>query len=913
MALSVSAQQSGSIAGKMTDGEVKGQPLPFATASIKGTEKGTTTDFDGLYQISNVEPGTYTVEFSFLGYKTRTIPDVKFEANKVTEINITLSASAAALDEVVINTVRRKDSEIALLLEQKRASKIKESIGARELAELGVSDAATATSKISGVSISEASGNIFVRGLGDRYLYTTMNGLPVPSDDVQNKNIDLALFPTRVTQNLSISKTFSADSYADQSSGAINIDTRELDGNEEYSLGTRVGVNTNAVQGGVGNNFKRSANEGDINIGFYSKDIPTRRAITEQTWNTQSISLPLNYRHTATAGKRFDNDFEFLVNIAQSGKYEYREGVFQEFRENNLDDSYTDVREYQKTISTSGLLDLGYRFNDSNKLKVTSLFINKLEDNVYEAGRNGKGFTFEETRPADSLNQFIRDQNTKQTNMWINQLIGEHTFSEKDEFSWALGYNLVNADQPNRIRNQINFNEDEIELARTGGFQQRKSYQEIDDQEFAGRANNSYQVFDKDSSSSLNIDLGGNFRIKDRDFKSQFFGVTETSLRAVTPAGLDNLSSVFTPQNFDNDNLSLNVLTPDVYNASLNSYGGYISFNYDYRGFNFNMGGRYEKDELDVNYDVSNSQPGESKKSYGNFYPALNVKYSLNEKTNFRLAASKTITLPEFKEIAPFEYVSQNGQVTRGNPDLEASNVYNLDLKWEFFPQSDELISLTGFYKYVEDPINRAQSRGSAGVFSYYNSGEKAQVYGLEFDLDYNLLENKSENGINLDLGFNATRMWHNQDLKEIRDADGNLLRTFRYKDNTETGLQGASDWIVNGNITLFTNWENEFRANLNAYYASDKIFAIGAPTNQRENETFYNDAIVEKGFVVLNTTITQELSEHWRLRLQGKNLLNPLIKRKQDVNPLNGPEREETVRSYSRGSVINIGARYIF
>ena len=78
MALSVSAQQSGSIAGKMTDGEVKGQPLPFATASIKGTEKGTTTDFDGLYQISNVEPGTYTVEFSFLGYKTRTIPDVKF-------------------------------------------------------------------------------------------------------------------------------------------------------------------------------------------------------------------------------------------------------------------------------------------------------------------------------------------------------------------------------------------------------------------------------------------------------------------------------------------------------------------------------------------------------------------------------------------------------------------------------------------------------------------------------------------------------------------------------------------------------------------------------------------------------------------------------------------------------------------
>ena len=118
--------------------------------------------------------------FSFIGYETLEIPNVQVVVGKVTEINTDLGSSAATLDEVVIKTVSRRDSEVALLLEQKGAIDIKESIGAQELAKLGVSDAGTATTKISGVTSSEASGDIYVRGLGDRYLYTTMNGLPIP-------------------------------------------------------------------------------------------------------------------------------------------------------------------------------------------------------------------------------------------------------------------------------------------------------------------------------------------------------------------------------------------------------------------------------------------------------------------------------------------------------------------------------------------------------------------------------------------------------------------------------------------------------------------------------------------------------------------------------------------------------------
>ena len=212
-ALFSSAQNTGSIVGKLTDKEFNNEPLAFANVLIKGTAKGTTSDFDGLYGFENLDPGNYTLQFSFVGYETREI-NVDVTAGKVTEVNVIMSASAASLDEVVITTTTKRESETALLLEQKKAVVIKESIGAERLSKIGVSDAAGATTKISGVTKSEGSGDIYIRGLGDRYLSTSMNGLPIPSDDVNNKNINLNLFSTNIIQNVSISKTYATSKRA---------------------------------------------------------------------------------------------------------------------------------------------------------------------------------------------------------------------------------------------------------------------------------------------------------------------------------------------------------------------------------------------------------------------------------------------------------------------------------------------------------------------------------------------------------------------------------------------------------------------------------------------------------------------------------------------------------------------------
>ena len=909
----VTAQNKGSIVGELTDKDYNNEPLPFANIILKNSEKGTTSDFDGLYELANVTPGTYTVVYSFVGYETVEIDNVTVVANKVTTVNVPLSASAAALDEVVIKTTIRRESEVALLLEQKKAVEIKESIGAEQMSKMGVTDVSSATTKISGVNKTDGTGDVFVRGLGDRYLYTTLNGLPIPSDDIERKNIDLGLFPTRLIQSVSVSKTTSPSTSADQASGNIDITSKELSGRSEYAVSASSSINTNVISNGVFNNFKVSPNNSDVTAGFYSKNFNTKDALTQQTWSPEIVDVPVNRSYSFTAGSKIGDKISVLLTAGQSSDFEYRNGVFRQYRSNFVDDTIPDAVTWKKEIATSGLLNIGYRANDNNEIKFNTLLINKIEDEVFEGGRSGTATIFEETDPSEGLFQFIRDQNLKKTLLSVTQLTGDHDVTENNTLTWGAGYNFLSADEPNRIRNEVNFNDNLVQLGRTGGFQQRKSIQKIEDIEYNGRLNDTFKVVDEESN-LFHINVGGNFRKKTRDFGSQFFGVEEAFTNAINPESIDQISEIFTEKNFNNGLLKTNELRPDLYKGTLQSVAGYFDFVGTTGKFTIQGGLRFQKDDIDVNFDVNNfpGRTGSTSKDYRRLYPSFNLKYAINEKQSIRFANSYTTTLPEFKEIAPFEYVSPVGQVTRGNPDIEASTNYNYDLKWEFFPSRDELISVTGFYKKIEDPINKVQDRGSAGVFSYFNSGKEAEVYGVEVEGRVLLID--GDDNPNLKLNVNASRMWHKQDLKEVYDKNGTFIRTFRYKGLTETDLQGASDWIVNGSLNFDTNTENPFEATLTGNYASDRIYALGAPEIQTSSDINYNDAIVENGFVTLDLIVNKEFGEHWRVGLSGKNLLNPEIKRTQLVRPsTTGIESEKTVLSYTRGLQMGLNLKYTF
>ena len=147
--------------------------------------------------------------------------------------------------------------------------------------------------------------------------------------------------------------------------------------------------------------------------------------------------------------------------------------------------------------------------------------------------------------------------------------------------------------------------------------------------------------------------------------------------------------------------MRINRLPVDRYRGSLESLGTYIQATAVIGKFTLQGGVRYQDDQINVQYDVGNipGRLGMVDKNYQRVYPSVNLKYTPTEKLNLRFANSYTTTLPEFKEIAPFEYVSAVGQVTRGNTDIEASLNTNYDLKFEYFPSKGQLLSLTSFYK----------------------------------------------------------------------------------------------------------------------------------------------------------------------------------------------------------------------
>ncbi len=933
------AQETGTIAGKLLDKESNNQPLPFANVIVKGTTKGSSTDFDGLYEIKEVPVGIYTLEFSFTGYQTVEIPNVTVEPDRVIVIDATMGATAAALEEVVIKVVTNREREEALLLEQKEAVQIKESIGAEQLARLGVSNASSATTKISGVSKTQGSGQIYVRGLGDRYLSTTLNGLPIPSDNIDKKNIDLELFPARFIGNVSISKTFSPVNSADLASGNIDITSKEVTKRRDIASSISSGVNSNVSDSDIFSSFKTTATNNDISLGIYSRAFESGNlvnALTQQSWNPVEISTPLNYGFGFNIGGILGEDRKLKLYFSggQSVDNEYRDGVFREYDQGNLRDFVPedDLRRWLRTVNTTAMLHSQYKINDNNNVSFNTFIINKVSEEVLEAGREGTTEIFEELDNIEEGSQFIRDQNIKNTLLSATQFLGEHNISEKNTLQWAAGFNYLVANEPNRIRNEVNILNDRpqtpeneqgvIELGFTGGFQQRKSVQEITDEEFNARLSDKLILKQNDEGEDiLSMNLGGDFRNKTRDFSSQFFGIEEGNNSDLNPESIDAIGDIFTPENFDNGLLQLNIQPLDTYDAELLSYAGYANFTGKFNKLTAQVGLRYQKDEIDVNFDVGNfvnretgqARIGSSNKDYDNIYPYVNLKYEINDKLALRLSGSLSQTLPEFKEIAPFQYVSQVGQVFQGNPDVERSENLNIDFKVEFFPESDELLSLSAFYKRIEDPINRGLQRGGEDVFSYFNTGDQARILGFELEGRVYIIK-KRESYPNLRVSGNIAYLDHEQDLKDVFRADGTLEQTFRYGDRTEIGLEGASDWITNVSLTFNSGNEHPYEFTLTGNYASDKIFALGAPRNQQQPEEFFNGEIIEEGFVTLDFILNKQINDHWSVGLTAKNLLNPTIERTQFIQEVvSGNQFDSTVLSYSTGVETSLNLSYKF
>ena len=913
----VFSQSKGTIMGVVTDKEMNGEPLPFANVFIKGTSIGGTTDIDGKYTIS-VPAGNQTVVFSFVGYQTIE-KAVVVKAGETITVNQLLGANEGVeLEEVKINASVSREKESALLLEQKKAVAIETKIGNQELSRKGVSDVATAVTKTTGVSKQEGSGSVFVRGLGDRYNVTTLNGLPLPSNDPSKKNINLSIFSTDIVEYIGLDKTYSVKNYGDFGGANIDIASKVYKGKgfAEVNLGSAL----NTIASGKS---KFYVADGPGDFGFYKTNYPAfplNNYNFTTSWDRKVGGAPVNSSVSVKGGDSYDLSKDTKMSFFAVGSfdndYTYKQGVARGdvntsgvARRDLSRESYS----YNTNTTVMGSLRIKHK---NHEFKYNGLMVNNSGNShddyqgIYDVFDN-----------APEGGAVIQRQTFMRNTLFVHQLLGEHKIGDAFKVEWGGAYNFNKNNVPDRRQTTVlphrndNPNGPKSFFLISNDSDNHRFYSDLEEEELAGNAAVTYQ-FAKDAEDTYKakIKLGYSGRFKNVDFDATQFNFAITQ-RGVTQPFIDdvyNLDSYFNQANLNAGLYTIrtfrgglgttaNVLLPQTYGGNQNINAGYLELEYTFSDkFTGIFGVRGEQIKQSLNYNTS-VNIGQSELSELQILPSMSLKYTLNEENNLKFAASKTYTLPQFKERAPFlfEDVVNN---SIGNPNLYSSDNYNADVKWEYFPERDEVISVGVFGKYIENPINEVRINSASNDISYANTGDWGMAYGVELELRKTLFNKESEGPKALDnkltYGLNASYMKHNQELDKEKVVKENPGTSVDFS-NTEDGFAGASDILLNTDLSYTKDFSNgmNIQSTVVFNYFSDRIFALG--TEGKGN-------LVDKGFSTLDLILKSKINDKISLGISAKNLLNPSIERFQDY-------QDVTILSYKKGVDFKVSLSYNF
>ncbi len=918
----MSSQKSGSITGTLFDKESNNQPLPFANIILKGSSKGTTSDFDGNYNIENVDPGIYSIEFSFIGYQVVEIQDVIVRPNEITTVNGSLGAEVAALNEVVIKTHTNRESESAILLEQKNATTIQQKIGAEELSKKGVSDIATGLTKATGIS--KQNNKLYVRGLGDRYNNAYLNNLPIPSLNPKLKLIDLRIFPTDIVSNLGIYKTYTPSIYGDFAGASVNIETKSKPRKDFLEIGFTSGINSNAVS----NEFYilNGGKYDDWGIDDGSRRVPIFLKIPNYNYKSTDInyypfdtSFNPKKRFNApdggiqiTGGKNIyigeDSKLEvlFTTSFGQAHKTSLngKQAAYNSQGESITGiGNFKNVDRYQYSTNTTALGNIGYRWNN-NIIKAITLFVNDTNDEL-------RGFTKGESSEDTDVGIRLRRGTYEQNNLFTQQLIGKHKIHEdKNTLNWGFAYNKAHGLIPDR--RQLVFTELKNNKLVLGNrispdlANNQRFYQELNEEDYSGRLQFA-RKFSTDAEGEFKntFTLGLSFRGKNRKFESNQLNYNLNNL-VNQNVEFNNPDALLNETNFLNqDYVVLENLNPTrKYEADLLTIAGFIDLQLKLTSKLILIGGvRTELFKQNIFYreqqDLETSPFRNEKMDKTFILPSMSLKYEISEQSNLRFATSKTVTLPKFTEVAPFldEDVTE---ATLGNPTVTNSDNYNIDFKWEYFPeQSGELMAITLFSKYIKNPIEKVYVASASNVNTFINS-DKALIYGAELEYRKNLgnLFQLAESFLNdFNFGVNATVMHSQVEIDpNITTFNGSNIAPTHVKRQ----LQGASPYLINTDISFNKKTENHnFTTALDFNLFGNRIYSVGG--------NGVGD-IFEKGFGLLNFSCKDKIGKNIEINFKAKNLLNPFIERYQDQEDI---EQKYITYKFDNGINLSLGVTF--
>ena len=970
--------QTGTLAGVIVDGE-NGETLIGATAVIAGTTTGGATDLNGRYEFV-AEPGTYTLVFSYVGFSSVTVEDVVVSEGEITRLEIELFTEALSYGEVHVTASVLEGSEAGLLRGRAKAVAVSDAISAETISRSGSGDAAAAMTKVTGASV-VGGRYVYIRGLGDRYSNTTLNGSALPSADPDRKAFQLDLFPAALLDNIVTLKTFTPDKPGDFSGGLVDISTKAFP--ESFTLQVSASMTYDDQASRIDNFLTYAGSDTDW-LGYdnglralpevlESKDpteqmpresdlrdlrrgttnlIRTARADSLNTFsrafnNVMSPSVastPVDHSFSAAAGGRltlFGRPLGLTSSFTYSRNYSYYDdGVFSQWRliggdvasiENLFSTTYfgpdpdldiitkADPKEVgsfkniqgRDEVTWGGSGSIAFQPSGNHELVLSAL---RTQSGVSQSTLLS-GFR-DQTRGATFITRAL---DYEERALQSFQLRGEHGFA-RIQIEWKVSLAQNSQKEPDlrffsstqNIREGTRGIDTTYSLGGGNAPPPQRYFRNLNENS-QGAILDITLPFRQWGGLGARIKLGGRYDTSEREFRQRRFEYHEG--REVDYRDFEgDPEHYFSNENFGvldtlnvgdivayNTGLYLQENSPSRanYDASRDILAGYLMVELPLtRQLKIVGGARVETTEL-LTESFDQNLPDSLQSGLLNvsdWLPSINVIYAITEGMNLRVAATRTLARPTYRELAPFQSFNfVGGDIQEGNPLLNRTLITNFDVRWEMFGRSSEILAVSGFYKLFDDPIERVLRNVGEGRFVSFQNVDHARVLGFELEARKRLDTWTTIPVIkNLSLGGNFSLVRSEVDIPEeemviIRASDPNAGST--------RSLEGQSPFLLN----LSTSYENyNLGTVIGIYYTvfGDRLLSV---TEGATPDVF------EKARGDLDVTISQDLPANLRLKLTAKNLLGADVRQIQTFKG-----RIYDYSSYSRSRTIGLVISYI-
>jgi hypothetical protein len=923
-ALEGTREGRGSISGRVVS-EARGTVVAGVRVIVAGQNLSTETDADGRFGIADVAPGSFSLFLYHSSFAPLTVDGIEVVPGRDVSRRLPLPDKALQGEAVRITGTAGKASEAGMLFAQKNAPSVSDGISSEQISKSPDGDAAAALKRVTGISIG-GDGLVYVRGLGERYVNMQLNGMTVSSPNPEKRVVPLDMFPTRLLENLVVSKTFTADQPAEFAGGSLQLRTRDYPDKRLIEFSAGVGYEPGVTfeenltyKGGkydwlgfddgtrklpdvIPDEFFDHRTE---NIGATPEERQARQkqlmASLPNTWTPYGITAPLNQSYGLSLGNKIPISMDRTFGWLLGGTYANKRGADEVFTGRLNFDNQGENATYRDRFTTEqfsevvqwGILGTA-SLQDSyhNKVRMNFMINREWEDEVKRIiGR----------REQDGDTSLVYEISAAQQTLRNAQLEGEHRIHRDGaKLNWSAavtGAERIEPDQ--RLSKYLRMYPDDALynpdfpwfVAATGGLQDRFWF-DLQESGYGGKIDleipleNSIMldgsklrggafVFSK--SRDYNVRRLSYIAGQDLQFGPEKFGGRYEDYFGAFNGAVDS-GYITNRQQEQKDSYEVSDLQgalhfqgDAVLSDALRAIAGLRLVYANVEGFSRSAEGRLSPPEAAAATCVA----GQCKVPFGYeqvaLLPAFSLVYGVTEQQNVRLSWTRTFSYPEYREMSPMLFFNyQEALETVGNVDLKPTDINNYDARWEWFPSASEFMAISGFYKHFDNPVELRIRNQSSNNRAEFMNASSALLWGAEWEL--------------------RTGLGRLHELMQPFSVVGNYTWIYsEVKGERKRAMQGQSPYLINA-ILFFEPFDAKTQMSLLYNKYGRRISKVGVDN--------FPD-VFEQGRESLEFSWTQTLATGLKAKFTARNLTSA-----EKVETQGGliVKRVETPASYSLG-----------